>query len=364
MKKKLLMVAVGAALSAGAMAVNAAPTVYGRLHVSIDKFDNGGPDAVANQPDGINISSNTSRFGIKGSEDLGDGLKGLYQVELGFNADETGSSSVNTFSQRNSYAGLAGNFGTVLAGRHDTPYKLATGSLDPFSETVGDYNTIIGNVNGSNQFDLRVSNALAYVSPNWNGVSVIAAYSWDPLQPATGTQANGADVQAVKATSLAVMFTQGPLFVTGAYEKHDVDNAFAANISRSATKVGGGFDFGIAKVGAVVEKMEHDTATSAFNRDALWATASGPFLGNNLWAVAYGVAKDSDAPSPDDGGKLMTAGVFHNFSKTFRVYAVYAKVSNDAGGTYRPGDSGHGDVVSGVAGKDGTSLSLGVISDF
>jgi predicted porin len=375
MNKKLLTAAIGAALVAAPMfAANAAPTVYGRLHVSVDTFDNGGSgaeDAAGNKASGWNVASNSSRFGIKGADDLGGGLKGIYQVELGFNADEATS-----ISQRNSYAGLSGGWGTALAGRHDTPYKISTGKLDPFSETVGDYNGIISSVNGTNLFDLRVNNAIAYISPNFSGFSFAAAYTQGPDAPVcappngcpTGgtvaAQANGADQQDVTAMSAFVMYDKAPFFVSVAYEAHNVDDAVLADASRDGLKVGLGFSSDMFGVGLVYETLSADSSTSNINRDAYWGTAWFKLGGNDKLAVAYGVANDSDNAA-DDKAALMTAGWFHSFSKTSTFYLVYANMANDgAAATYQLGTSGHGDLVKAIAGEDQSSISAGLIMDF
>jgi predicted porin len=361
MNKKLLTAAIGAALAAAPMfAANAAPTVYGRLHLSVDTFDNGGTDAPGNKASGWNISSNSSRFGVKGSDDLGGGLQGIYQVELGYNADEA-----TTISQRNTYAGLAGGFGTILAGRHDTPYKLATLKLDPFGDTVGDYNGIIGAANGANAYDLRVDNAIAYISPNFGGFSIAAAYTQGPAALAGASpQANGADSQDFTAISAYAMYDKGPLFISVAYESHNVDDALGANLSGDSMKVGLGFSGDVFGVGLVYETMSHDNSTNVQNRDAYWGTGWFKLGGNDKLAIAYGQANDSDAPG-DDKATLMTAGWFHNFSKTSQFYLVYASMGNSgAQATYVLGQSGHGDIVSAVAGEDQSSISAGLIIDF
>lgn len=360
-KKHIYTATVACVLSVSAVEVNAQPTVYGHLHLSVDRFDSDGPDDIANQPDGFNIVSNSSRFGLRGSQDLGAGLSGVYQAEFGFNADESESTN-----QRNTFAGFAGNFGAVRVGRHDTPYKSSTGRLDPFSETVGDYNSIIGNTNvGRVTFDQRVSNQILYTSPNIGGFSLQAQYSVNPFEdgptPDDVAQDNGADFQANTLISLAGTFSQGPLFVAVALEQHDFDLAPATN--REGTKIGVGYELGGIEVGAVIEQLESDTSTAANNRDALWATVNGTF-GQNQWAVAFGQAQDSDAAGADDGADFIAVGLFHRFTKTLRAYAAYAQVSNDDGGTYRLGDGGHGDVVSVAAGAEPNTLSFGVVADF
>jgi len=370
MKKKLIIAAIGAALAAGSMVANAAPTVYGKMHVSIDKFDNGGVDAVLNRPDGINVASNSSRVGVKGTEDLGGGLAAAYQAEFGFNADEDGG----LVSQRNSYVGLAGGFGTILAGRHDSPYKLATAALDPFSETVGDYNAVVGNtVQSAGVFDLRVSNAIAYISPAMGGVTVIGAYVVAPISSFLGNalaQANGADVQDVTAISLAALYGAGPLSVSVAYESHSVDDSVATllttgKLSHKAMKAGAGYDFGVVKIAAVYEKTSVDdkTTIAGMERNALWGSVTAPF-GNNAVSLAYGKLDESEAAAGKDGATLLSVGFFHNFSKTTKAYAVYATMDNDDNATFALGTSGHGDIVSAVAGQKEKAISLGMSVDF
>src|SRR5437879_12820135 len=83
---------------------------------------------------------------------------------------------------RNSFLGIAGNYGAVKIGKTDAPYKLSTARMDPFSATVGDYNSIMGNTGGDNraEFDTRLSHAMWYESPKWGAASFSAL--WAPGQ--------------------------------------------------------------------------------------------------------------------------------------------------------------------------------------
>jgi len=376
MNKKVLVAAIGAALVAGPIAAQAATTVYGHMHVSIDMFDTGGTDgALPNQKaDGIGIVSNSSRFGVKGSEDLGGGLKATYQAEFGFNADENGATN-----QRNTFGGLAGGFGEVRVGRHDTPYKMATGKLDPFSETVGDYNSMLGNIGGGfAQLDLRADNTVLYLSPKFGGFSVAAAYAQGPYSLGTsvvgvaipGSQANGADAQDNSLMSVSGAYDAGPLFVSVAYEKHDLKFPFLGvpvDLSFEGLKIGAGYTIGGFKLGAVYETQKGDVSALGASADIvdtnrIWLTGSGNF-GNNQISVSYGIA-DETISGLDDGAKQLSVGWFHNFSKTARTYVVYTNVSNDTNGSFRYGDSGHGDLLSAVTGQDNSAISIGAIIDF
>ncbi|HIE55985.1 MAG TPA: porin, partial [Chromatiaceae bacterium] len=136
MKKKLLSLAVAAALPLAAQAANAEVTIYGKIHASVDFLSPDVGDSITD------VTSRASRIGFKGSEDLGNGLKMIWKVETGVNIAEGGGE----WASRNAYIGLAGGWGTFLYGRHDTPVKMSTGKLDIFGDTIADYN--LGSQNG------------------------------------------------------------------------------------------------------------------------------------------------------------------------------------------------------------------------
>ena len=121
MNKKLIAAAIGAAVVA-APAAFAEATVYGKIHTDVRMNDSSVPNS-----DNYTVNSNASRLGFKGSEDLGNGLKAIYQIEMQFNSDG-GTAQVGTagFSaQRNTFVGLSGDWGTAVVGKHDTPAKIA-----------------------------------------------------------------------------------------------------------------------------------------------------------------------------------------------------------------------------------------------
>ncbi len=154
-----------------------------------------------------------NRIGVKGSEDLGNGLKAIYQIELGLNFDTNNNvvSNSDTISYRNTFVGLAGNWGTVLMGRHDSPMKVSTGKLDLFSDTMADYNGTVGFQ------DLRFDQTVAYVSPNWSGFQLMGA-----IVPGGGATAgagqNWNDDGIAEGYSLAAIYSNGPFYASAAYE--------------------------------------------------------------------------------------------------------------------------------------------------
>lgn len=125
--KKLLLAAVAATM--GMSAAQAAPTVYGKLNVSVDSYDNG-TDSVTE------VNSNASRLGVKGEEKLTDKLSALYLAEWEISADGDEGKD-ETFKKRNMYAGLKwANLGTLKAGIMDTPFKDAAGG---YRDVFNDY---------------------------------------------------------------------------------------------------------------------------------------------------------------------------------------------------------------------------------
>jgi predicted porin len=155
--KTMLAIAVGSTFLTSAAAV-AAPTVYGRFNLALDSqkdeigFDFGTSDRTIKLRD----NNNSSRLGVKGSEELGMGdLKVIYQMEYGVDPDGDESSA---FSKRNLFVGLEGGFGQAKAGFYDTIVKDIGGTVDQFNDTVGDItNLMVG--------ETRTSNLLTYTSP-------------------------------------------------------------------------------------------------------------------------------------------------------------------------------------------------------
>jgi predicted porin len=202
----------------------------------------------------LNANPRKNRIGVKGSEDLGGGLKAIYQVEFevyltdqdGYLADgelhqtphfSGAHYSNHTIRMRNSFVGLAGDWGTFLVGRHDTPLKISTLKLDLFKDTLADYNSTLG------FSDLRPDNAVAYISPSFSGFqfagAVIPSGGATPVGPAgsnpfglfpydtstgKGSEADG----LADGWSIAAIYSNGPFYASAAYESLTSD-LFASN---------------------------------------------------------------------------------------------------------------------------------------
>jgi len=307
MKKKIIALAIAGALAAP-LAAQAEATVYGKARVSIDSISY---DKNSGMEDSMYVSSQTSRVGVKGSEDLGGGMKAIYGMEWG--VDLTGDGG--DMGERNRYVGLSGDFGTVLAGKHDTPYKMV-GSADVFADTLADSQNN-GGIIGYNGFDNRANNAVAYVSPSLSGWTILVA-GVAGEQDAAGQKANG----LTDAISAGVKGSVGPVKVGLGYETFSTDLTGLAE-DKTATKLDLGYKMGTLGLGLTVESSNNGTNT----KQDLGTLASVTYgMGANTIALQYGSVSldDANKSTTADDHTLAAIGLVHSFSKATNVYAAYA----------------------------------------
>ncbi len=357
MKKSLIALAVAGAVSAPAMAATSNVDIYGNIGLSYDYIntDSSVPGADKKLS---RVSSNSSRIGFKGSEDLGGGLATIWQIEQQFDWDNGtqnlgGALAINNgLNLRNTFLGLSSqSLGTVLMGKHDTPYKLATLNLDIFADTSADYNNIIGNVRGANNFDLRPGNVLAYVTPTFNGIHGAIAYVF-------GNELGNGAASNQGAWSAMGMYDNGPIFGSLAYETH---NNLVGSEDRHAWKLGAGYNFGNALVGFIYEDAQDIVGVNAQNRKAYYL--NGQYnMGNIALKAAYGHAGKLDTVA-DSGANTYTLAADYNLSKRSRLFAQYTKTNNDTNGTYSLG-AGQGSSITAGAGTDPSVFSLGMRHTF
>ncbi len=330
MMKKILAAAIVSAFAAPAFAATANVDVYGKLHMSVNVFD----DQAAGISD-VGISSNASRIGFKGAEDLGGGLKAIWQLEQTVVLDE-GSGS---FATRNSFIGLNGGFGTVLVGRHDTPLKSVGRAVDLFGDSMADSRNVMVDSNG------RPNNVAMYKSPSFSGLNFDALYS-------TGT-ANGSasEPDDTDFYSLSATYKNGPVFLGLGYADGD---GLSSSVDK-AWRLGAGFTMAGLKFVGQYDKNDSISGTS--DSDA-WMVGAAYKMGNITLKANY-MERDIDNIGNDP--QQWTVGADYSLSKRSNVYVTYAN------GEYITVGSGAGtsdQVGSGVAGGDISVISLGMIHTF
>ena len=337
--KKILALAIASAFAAPAFAATANVDVYGKLHMSFSQFDD--------QPAGIKdqqFTSNPSRIGFKGAEDLGGGLAAIWQLEQTVGLDESGGS----FATRNSFIGLKSNtMGTVIFGRNDTPLKSIGRTVDLFGDTLADSRNLLGG--GS---DTRANNTAQYTSPSFGGLSFAGAYSTDP----TGS-GNAGDATGSSAYNLSAAYNNGPLFLGLGYgdgDGHEA-NGFGKHMRAAA-----GFTMGNLKFVGQYDKRDDDdsvnAAAQAGDFDA-WMLGTAFTMGNIVLKANY-MEGEFDGVNGFDQ-EQWTVGADYNLSKRTSVYALYANGENVTLG----GGAGSSDRIGGANG-DISAISVGMIHSF
>ncbi len=349
MNKKVIALAVAGALVAP-LAAHADAQIYGKLHASIEAIDN--DNSAADDDSGMGVSSNSSRIGFKGTEDMGNGLSAFWQVESTVNLTESGT---NGFATRNSFVGLKGGFGQFFVGRHDTPYKIVGRSVDLFGDTLGDSRTII-NDNGQHA---RTSNTIVYVTPEFSGFTGLAAY-------VTDLSADGTDDTDKSAYSLALTYGNGPLYV-GLATQSISDDALGATENASAHMLAASYKFGSFKLAGLYQRDVDMGGVDGADRNT-WGIGGAFDMGSNTIKAQYYYAGEIDDANETDVSKF-AIGFDHAMSKQTSVYAVYARVDNGDATAINVSDNGDGHGDKGPAGAtelggDPSGFAVGITHKF
>ena len=383
-------------------------TLYGNLDVSFDYTtkglksdygDNGGMPVgkMGWQPA---IATNLSYLGLKGFHPLMPDLNFIWQLEAGIDISATPGTKQSTSNNsdavtgalfsRNSFVGFSGkDWGAVMIGKSETPYKTSTDRLNPFSGMLGDYRVIMGNTGGDNrvEFGLRASHALWYESPSWSGVSFKAMYSpgqnrddTSSIVPSSEPDCAGGNIPGSGATppqcndgsfgdlySVSLAYGAGPLYLTTAYERHknvnrtsDLPNLDPRDIGdEDAFKIGGQYVFPTkTTLNLLWERTKrHITSDLDFQNErdrpnAWWVALTQGLTPKDSvsfgWAHAGATKGDPGqhntpgGANPDNSANMYTANWRHTIDKYTTVYLDYAMTANHADAHYDLGAGGHG----------------------
>ena len=397
MQKRLVISALAAAiiLPMPVLADTANVTIYGVADASMDFTKSGDIPGGAQGARVSKVSSNTSLLGFKGEEDLGDGLKAIWQVESEIDLDGTdakGNPASTVLGTRNTFGGLkSDSWGSLILGRHDTPYKTSDRRLDLFGNHVADNRALMGGGIGKGSadakgFDRRVTDTVVYNSPIMNGFKVTAAYVAGAEAATTSGQSKG------NILSLAGTYDIAPFYGVLAYQKNDYGTAAtgvvaAANgaspdTSEKAWKLSGGYKTDQFAVNAVYEKTNDDfggpAATNAFcktaaagascyGHKAVYVAGQYNVTPNDAVKLAYAKAYNlQDGNAANTGAKHVSIGYNHKMSARTNVYATYTKLNNDVNAQYSLNGEGAatGNVFAPGKGASPSAFSLGMMHTF
>ena len=302
MKKSLLALAVLGAF-AGVASAQSSVTLFGIVDLNAQYVKNdGAARRVSLSQDGLN----SSRFGVRGTEDLGGGLKAGFWLEGALSAD-TGTADATKFWGRRSVVQLIGGFGEVRLGRDYTPTFWNQTNYDAFG-TVGLGNSLNVAQLTSNTF-VRADNSISYFLPagigGLFGQVMVAA---------------GEGVPEGKYVGGRVGFGAGPFEVAAAYGQQNT----SSGDKHKTANVGGSYDFGVAKL------------MGYYNRDTLADLKENRYsisgvvpIGQGEIHAGYDRSKGQDNTTGTSNTiSKFAVGYVYNLSKRTALYSNVARLSN------------------------------------
>ncbi len=269
MKKSLIALAVLGAV-AGAAQAQSSVTIYGLIDEGVTYSSNVATGNV-NSPTGgkVGLTSGViqgSRLGFKGVEDLGNGLKAVFQLEAGFKANTgalnggNSNNNSNGLFNRKSVVGLSSDTaGTVLLGRQ-------TDLLDDIGSytSVKDFGNVVGTAHALDRTEgVRTQNSIRYNSPNFSGFTASAIYGF-------GGQAGS--TTAGQSFGLGGIYANGPLAAFVSYYQSKVGTPNATGVTGSDVAIGSYPLSGVLATG--------DTALKTFTLGASYQAGPARLYGN------------------------------------------------------------------------------------
>lgn len=348
------------------------------------------------------ITSNYSNFNLASTEDLGNGLKVVFNYQ--FDASNTGapiqSAGSAALRSRNSFLGLMGAWGSVKYGTNEHIYEQLLYKSDPMDGAAGaggnlnimgtPGGNVFSNVNctlagggGCAQFYRRTENSIWYDSPDIGGFTFSAAWGMPNKTFGPGTKASSG------VYSIGGKFAPAdlPFYVDAAYERHTDYNGMSqitaggggntyglggiSGSTDSGMQVGGGVMFGDLTVGARFEQLTYkaegvvngfaEWKRNAVNLTAKYGLPTG-YIGAQFIVASDAKTKTAGTETfngANTGATMLSAGYYHNLSKQTQAQFVLSILQNKANANYinigQP---------AGGRGTDSTAIYVGLKHSF
>jgi predicted porin len=384
MQKKLIAIVVAAAF---APAVAAADTgnvnVYGRLHASIDSIDNGNNT----QNSSTFVNTNSSRFGVRGSEDLGGGLSAIFQVESNVNLTGTGiggngggtNATPNTSNSgnygafggqvRDTFVGLSGGLGKIQIGRLAQENHWVY-EMNLFADQAGDLGIMTSPIGG------RSDGEVLYTTPTFQGFT--GNVQFYPASSHAGDQAVGST--GAYKNGYGVKLNYNAMGVNASFNYLNRNDSATALYTPAVFSVS--YDFGAGLIGGQYMRdrregigavSDQSTKRNIFNVGGLYRVTpavsvkahfvkAGDVTGNNGLGSTSGKMNVSGT---ETGSRMTAMGVDYAFSKRTTAYLSYARTDNDANTNYNVVGNGHNNQMSTVTnGRDPRAFTAGLTHNF
>ena len=317
--KKFALLAVLAGISATA-AAQSTVTLFGVLDANARYVKNGDLKLKSLSSNG----ANTSRIGLRGTEDLGDGLKAGFWLEAGLNPDTGTQSDGTRFWNRRSTVSLMGNFGEVRLGRDYTPTYLGYTDYDVFGDNglgaSGKFDSSLGTTRDT---ATRADNLISYFTPSGLGGFYGRA-----------TVGAGEGVSGKKYVGGRAGYAAGALDVSVSYGQTTVTAVSNGDDKFKTADIGASYDFGVVKAfGYYTQSKTGALKVANYSLGATVPVGAGLIRASYIHSNASGTTALGVDTNPNDANQF-ALGYMYNLSKRTAVYTTVATVKNKGAAAY------------------------------
>ncbi|MEP7298374.1 MAG: porin, partial [Burkholderiales bacterium] len=293
--------------------------------------------------------ANTSRIGLRGTEDLGDGLKAGFWLEAGLNPDTGTQSDGTRFWNRRSTVSLLGNFGEVRLGRDYTPTYLGYSDYDVFGDNglaaSGKFDSSLGTTRDTGT---RADNLISYFTPSNLGGFYGRA-----------TVGAGEGVSGKKYVGGRAGYAAGPLDVSASYGQTTVTPISNGDEKFKTADIGASYDFGVVKAsGYYTQSKTGALKLAVYNLGASVPIGPGVLRASYIHANATGTTAAGVDTNPNDANQF-ALGYLYNLSKRTAVYTTVATVKNKGAATFAVASA-----PTLLAGEKSTGVEFGLRHSF
>jgi len=351
-RRALLLLVASLMLSPLAQAQFLNVSLYGNLNMDVELVN--GAQNDGSNPSLVRVSSNSSRFGLRGHEYLGHGQVAIFQLESSVLADTGGSA----LASRETWVGLQGDWGTMKLGNFLTPYddihtifgNSATLTTSILSTAAIWAQGALSKIEGG--FDARLGNSIRYETPPLEGFSAALQFatrdtSGDPNGGDNGDRLS--ERRHANVISGGAFYNKGPLDLGVAYERNY--RIRPTGPSDDALSITGGYDFGTVasnvglRVAGVYEHLRYDTPTGSLTRD-FYGLSGTVAVGDGNFYAFWGKAADGKGSAidgttigalvkgPDSSSQQWELSYSYNLSLRTMLYAGWVKIDNRPNAAY------------------------------
>ena len=336
MKKSLIALAVLAA--SGAAMAQSSVTLYGVADIGY-AYENNGTTKTSRLDSG---NLNGSRWGLKGTEDLGGGLKAIFTLEAGLNLDTGAQADAARAFNRQSFVGVQSGFGTVKLGRQMNPVYATAATWDSFGDALAGDSSHLFNYNGN-----RTDNVVSY---NYASNGFYGELQYGLGEVAGNNSITGAN-SAGRTAAMFVGYKAGPFDVVLTHQNTHNNPYTTAD---KMTLLGGNYDFGMVKLFAAYAQ-EKTLGVGAKDQKDAHIGLSAPIGSAGKAMVSY-LRKDDAVVNKD--AHQVAIGYVHTLSKRTALYTSYAQLTNESLVQYSAGKD------KPALGNDSKLFNIGVRHSF